>query len=157
MNRWKLQTIGVLASTTLLLVGCDQSESGSAGEGAAQNQPSAGDVAREAEDAAATTAAFAQSQIEAYKDQARAGLETVDASIATLADRAARLSGDAQAEAQEALEQLREQRAAFVNSLEDASADTAEAWSDVRSGLERAFNDLEAAAGDAVERFGEPE
>lgn len=138
----------------LMLVGCDKHDAANGSGTEAQEPTTAEDVAREASDAVTTAGEFAAGQIDTYKDNARKGLDTIEASIDTLSQRVENLSGGAKVEAQRALDNLRERRDEFVSDLDEATADSAKAWNDVKAGLDRAWNDLESATESAMNRFG---
>lgn len=138
----------------LTLAGCGEQDEATGNGAEAPERTTAQDVAREASEAAATAGEFAKDQINAYRKNARDGLDAIETSIDALAQRVENLSGEAKIKAERELEDLREQRDAFVAELDEASADSAEAWDDVKAGLDLAWADLESATESAMNRFG---
>lgn len=135
----------------VMLIGCSGADDQALpGDGA-----TAEDVQREAAETADAAGSFARSTVEQYKHDMREAVRNIDRDIEKLETRAESLSGDARAQVEDTIEQLRNQRDAFVDRLEQARADTADAWQDIRSGLDRAWNDLEQAGRNALDRFGD--
>lgn len=116
----------------------------------------AGDVADETRDAMNTAGEFTAQTIDNWRAGMRDELAELDRDIQRLEARAAQLTGEAQAEAREAANDLRAMRDDFVRRVDEASADTAAAWRDVRTGLERGWDELTIAANRALERFDQP-
>lgn len=111
------------------------------------------DVRREASEAAGTAGAFARSTVEEYKQEMRDAISAIDRDIEELRSRAESLTGDAKADAEDAIEDLRDQRDAFITRLNEASADSADAWREVRQGLDAAWADLSQAWQSARDQF----
>lgn len=140
----KIALVSSLLVGGFVLVGCKESDT----------SPSASDVAREAEEAARTAGAFGQAKIDEYKRSTREGIAAINASLDRFETRVGELSGEAKAEAQEQLDDLRARRDKLMADIDQASADSADAWDDLVNGLDRARADLESAVQSAADRFG---
>ena len=143
--------VGMGVGAALLMGACDrEGESGEQQSG----KVTPGDVTEQASETARMAGELAQQQVEAYKAQAQEGLETVNASIDAIAQRADNLSGEAKVRAQQTLESLRQQRDQYRQRLAEASADSKAAWEEIKGGLDRAWSELRSATDSAMNEFG---
>ena len=131
------------------LVGCYE-ESDSTGTA---RDVDALDVRREASEAIGAAGAFAQSTVEQYRQSMRSSIEEADRDIERLKARAASMTGDAKAEADNVIRNLSEQRDTLAQRLDDLRADSADAWQEIKRGLDRAWTDLNEARKSALDRF----
>jgi ABC-type transporter Mla subunit MlaD len=142
-----------------MLAACDNEPAGSppppppAGD-ATPGGVTPGDLADDIGRAADSASDLFSQQLRDYRQTMADRLDTVSADIARLEARAEQLTGEARQEADNAVEALRTQRAAFAARLERASADSAAAWQELKNGLDNAWNDLKNARDAAMDRFG---
>jgi chromosome segregation ATPase len=115
---------------------------------------SAGDAQAATQAAVETT----QGQIQRNKDQlvasAEQKLRELDAKIDEFGKKLGTLTADTKAEANKALESLREKRAELGPRLEELKKASQQTWNDVKSGVETAMAELEKAYQNAKSKFG---
>ena len=80
-------------------------------------------------------------------------LKEADAKIEKLEGKAAKASGDAKAQYQEEIKNLKKMRADAAKKLDDLHKSSAGAWDSAKQGFTNACEDLHKACDDAAEKF----
>ena len=143
-----MRTLALLSALALTatLTACSDSD--------APELPVAEDLQSQASDAASAIGDFASSQIVEFKDSMQAQLDTLNNNITALEQRVGNFAEDSQAEAQQIIDDLKQRRDDFAQTLDNASADSPDAWTELRTGLGDSWNELVQAFDSAAERFG---
>lgn len=151
-NRNEMRRVWVGSLAALLgcgvLVGCNGQE-GENGEA-----PSADEVMEKTGEAAESAQRYAAGKVDEFRAEMRDSLDALNARIGELESRAEELSGDAKAELDAQLEEIRAQRDAFAERLEKLGDSTERAWEDVKAGTSEAWESLSRSVEQAAARFG---
>ena len=111
------------------------------------------DVRRDAAKAATTANQFASQTKEEFQQQLEAKLKQVDADIARLQEQGRDLQGDAKANWDQKMGDLKMKREAASARLAELRQSSAEAWQDLQKGTQSAWDELDQAFRDAAREF----
>ncbi|MDA8137596.1 MAG: hypothetical protein M0036_02980 [Desulfobacteraceae bacterium] len=111
------------------------------------------DVKQQAKEAYNTTKAYTQEQMQAFLTETQTKFAQYEKDIDQLQAKAEKLEGQAKANAEQRLAELRQKRDAVSEKLKDLNSSKAGAWEQIKSGVDAAMEDLDKAYKKAVAEF----
>jgi len=142
----RLTVVAVMGLFALLPIACGESQESRQ----SQSEVTAEDVKRETQEAAETTAAYTQQEMQAYRERIDEQLSKMETQIEQLKSRAADLGAQSKAEFQNAMDKLQQKRAAAAQKLEELKQSGKERWEGVKTEMDQAMADLKDAYNEAV-------
>jgi len=130
--------VTVLLLALVALPGCGDNEQ-------TQGKPatvSKEDVKKEAKEAYDTTKAYAQEQMQAFRQQTETRLAEYEKDIDQLQAKVEKMGGDAKAKTEQQLTALRQKREALSEKMKELGSSSEGAWEQIKSGIEAALEDL---------------
>lgn len=111
------------------------------------------DVKKETQEAVKTAKAFSQQQKEQLQDQIEAKIKGYDKNVDELKEKARGVKGEAKAELNRQLDELRKKKEETSRKLKEMKSATGKAWEDLKTGIETALEDLEKTFQQMMKRF----
>lgn len=136
----------LLAFPMMLMLACTSSE-----DPAESTTPEA--VKEEVKEAAEAVASLTQQEMESFIDQMESQLQNLEAKMDDLNSRAQTLRGDANAAAEETIEDLEEKRKQARKRLDNLKSASGEAWEELKMGLQASMLRLNQALQNAAAEF----
>jgi DNA-binding transcriptional MerR regulator len=121
--------------------------------GCGEKEQSESRPASVSKEAYATTRAYTQEQMQAFRKQMETKLNESGDKIDQLQAKAEKLGEDGKAKAEQQLTALRQKRDEVSEKLKDLSSSAGSAWEQVKSGIAEAMEDLENAYKKAEAEF----
>jgi hypothetical protein len=97
--------------------------------------------------------AYSQQQKEQYQEQIEAKIKGYDQNVDELKEKAKGVKGEAKAELNRQMDELRKKKEAASQKLKKMKTATGKAWEDLKSGAEAALEDLEKTFKQIMKRF----
>jgi superfamily II RNA helicase len=110
-------------------------------------------VKKEAKEAVETAKAYTQQQKKEYQEQIEAKIKGYDQNLDELKVKAKGVKGEAKAEFNRQMDELRKKKEAASQKLKEMKSATGRAWEDLKSGTEAAVEDLEKTFNQMIKRF----
>lgn len=111
------------------------------------------DVRRDVGKAATTSAEFARQAKDEFETKLKAKLKQLDADIARLQEQGRDLQGEAKANWDQKISDLRTKREAASARLAEIQQSSVEAWQDLQKGAQSAWDELDKAVRDAAREY----
>ena len=111
------------------------------------------DVKKEDKEAVETAKAYTQQQKKEYQEQIEAKIKGYDQNLDELKVKAKGVKGEAKAEFNRQMDELRKKKEEASQKLKEMQSATGKAWEDLKSGVETALEDLEKTFKQMMKRF----
>jgi predicted nuclease with TOPRIM domain len=121
--------------------------------GCGEKEQSESRPASVSKEAYATTRAYTQEQMQAFRKQMESKLNEYGDKIDQLQAKAEELGGDAKAKAEQELSALRKKRDEVSEKLNELGSSSGNAWDQIKSGIDAAMEDLGNAYKKAAAEF----